>query len=216
MKKLIIAVAVVTAAFALSACSAVKKAGNVTKAMGTDLRLEEQEALNNKYVGEFAWTRGTIEDLTEREQPGEAKKRIVPRDSKVEILEFNFAYNAAITVNDTRSRRRRRLIHGLDIERPLTVEKIEARLAEIFWFDDPTLRHVNYIRDWGKKTARAVVNHEVFIGMDREAALESWGIPTKINANDIGDKREEQWVYKEPTRSKYIYIIEGKVSKWEE
>ena len=212
MKKMMIIAAVLTFA-AVGGCSTVKKAGN---AVGTDIRLEDQRALNDKYIGTFAWTRGTVEDLTEREQPGEPKKRIIPRDTKVEIVELNFTYSGAVVVEDTRSRRRRKIVHGLDCEDPLTVAKIEESLDRTFWFDDPTMRHVDYIRKWGNKTARAVVNHEVFIGMDREAALESWGIPTKINSNEIGGKKEEQWVYKEPTRSKYIYIIDGKVSKWEE
>ena len=211
MRKLVITIVVVTAA--LVGCSQIKK---VTDVVSQDIALEDQEMLLEKYASSYAWTRGMLEDLSEREQPGQAKKQIVPRDSKVEIVGLNFAYNGAVTVDDIRSRRKRRIVHGLDIESPLTVEKIEARLDEIFWFDDPTTRHVAYIRSWGKKTARAVVNHEVFIGMHREAALESWGMPTKVNTNEIGGNKEEQWVYKQPTRSKYVYIINDIVSKWEE
>lgn len=214
MRKLVIGTVVVMAL--LAGCSQVKKVTKVTEVISKDIDLEDQEAMLKEYVGKHAWTRGTIEDLTEKETPGEPKKQIIPRDSKVEIIDLNFAYSGAVTVDDLRSRRKRRIVAGLDVERPLTVEKIEERLHELFWFDDPTTRHVAYIRKWGKKTARAVVNHEVFIGMDREAALESWGIPTKVNTNEIGGKTEEQWVYKEPTRSKYIYILDDIVSKWEE
>jgi hypothetical protein len=99
---------------------------------------------------------------------------------------------------------------------PLTSEKIEDKLSELMWFQDPLLRHVDYIREWGSRTARAVVNHEVFIGMPREAALESWGPPTKVNYSEIGGKKEEQWVYKGALKSKYIYIVENKVTKWED
>ena len=73
-------------------------------------------------------------------------------------------------------------------------------MDELFWFKDPVLRHVDYIRKWGSKTARAVVNHEVFIGMSAEAAKESWGVPATVNMNEIGGKVNEQWVY--PTGKK--------------
>jgi len=190
-------------------------------AIGKDLDLGEQATLKDKYVGLNAWTRGTIDDLTERETPGEPKKKVVPRDTKVEIFDLTFSYNGAVTVIDKGSYggnipKRRKITHGLNIERPMTVDKIETKLAQLFWFDDPVLRQVAYIRDWGKKTARAVVNHEVFIGMPADAALESWGVPTKINYHDIGEERQEQWAYKESQRTKYIYIIKGKVSKWDE
>jgi hypothetical protein len=121
-------------------------------------------------------------------------------------------YRGSVTVEDSK---RRYIVAGLDCERPLSVEKIEASLADMMWFRSPLLRHVDYIRKWGTKTARAVVNHEVFIGMPSEAAIESWGIPTTVRTSDIGDTTEEQWVYKLPLKSKYIYIKEGKVTKWE-
>lgn len=211
MKRLFVAIGVLAAVS--TGCSGIKGVPNVKHVIIKDIPLEEQQMLLEKYRGRVAWTRGLLEDLTEREVPGEPKKRIIPRDTKIKIVDLNFAYNGAITVHDPK---RRKIVHGLDIERPLSVEKIEDKLDEILWFKSPMLRHVDYIRMWGKRTARAVRNHEVFIGMPEEAALESWGIPTKINTNEIGGRREEQWVYKQPLRSKYIYISGGKVTKWEE
>lgn len=179
-----------------------------------DVPLEQQEDLLDKYVGRMAWTRTTLEDLTEAEPAaGEPRKKVIPQDSKVEVMDLNFAYNGAVTVLD---KKRRRIVVGLEIERPLTVEKMEDKLSELMWFQDPLLRHVDYIREWGSKTARAVVNHEVFIGMPRQAALESWGPPTTVVVSEIGGKREEQWVYKGPLKSKYIYIVDEKVTKWED
>lgn len=212
MKRLLVAILVIV--FTLPACSSVKKTyEKIGPAITADLKLEEQKMLDEKYVGHYAWTRVTVEDLTERETPGEPKKRIVPIDTKVEVHNLNYTYNGAISIIDTKGRQ---IVYGLDIERPLTVEKIEARLAEIFWFQSPLLRHVDYIRQWGKKTASAVVNHEVFVGMPAEAAVESWGIPDTVNRSPFGDKEEEQWVYKGAKRSRYIYVIEGIVTKWEE
>jgi hypothetical protein len=60
------------------------------------------------------------------------------------------------------------------------------------------------------------MNHEVFAGMQSEAAIESWGIPNEIRVSEIGAQKEEQWVYKQTKRSKYLYIIDNKVGRWEE
>ena len=211
MNRLFVAVGLVVVI--ATGCSQIKGVSKVRGLIGKDIALEDQLMLLEKYKGRVAWTRVDLWDLTEREVPGERKKRVALRDTKIEIVDLNFAYNGAVTVHD---RKRRKIAHGLDIERPLTVEKYEAKLDEILWFKSPMLRHVDYIRWWGKRTARAVRNHEVFIGMPREAAHESWGAPTIINTNPIGDKKEEQWVYKGALKSRYIYIVEGIVSKWEE
>lgn len=210
MKKLIAPFGILMLVLAGCSSTGVNKVRNV---IVKDLPLEDQQMLREKYIGQIAWTRVVLEDLAERETPGEPKKHVAPRDTKVEIIDLNFAYNGAVTVLDPR---RRKIVHGLEIERPLSVEKFDERMDDILWFKSPMLRHVDYIRSWGKRTARAVREHEVFIGMPREAALESWGIPTKINTNEIGGKNEEQWVYKEPRKSRYIYIIDGKVTKWED
>lgn len=212
MKRITVMIALV--ALASVGCSKIKSVDKLyDKVIAMDLTLEEQEMMLNKYVGKNAWTRTTLEDLKEQEIPGEPKKHIIPRDTKVEIVDINFAYRGALIMLDPK---RRKIVYGLDIEPPLSVEKIEHRFGEILWFDSPMLRHVGYIRKWGKRAGRAVVNHEVFIGMPAAAALESWGIPTEIRKNEIGNKTEEQWAYRMGNRSKYIYVIDGKVSKWEE
>ncbi len=52
--------------------------------------------------------------------------------------------------------------------------------------------------------------------MAADAAQESWGFPDEVRVSEIGSEKEEQWVYKEAKRSKYIYVINGKVGRWEE
>lgn len=170
-----------------------------------DVPLEQQEMLLEKYQNRVAWTRQILEDLKQR--------GVVQRDVQVEIVDLDFHWNGSVTLM---TKNRKKIVYGLELERPLTVDKIESKLDEIFWFNSPMLRHVAYIREWGKKTARAIRNHEVFIGMTGEAALESWGVPTDMNVNEIGGKREEQWVYKLGKRNKYIYIVDNKVTKWED
>jgi len=197
LKKLLWIVPVV---LAVAACSTVKKV--VVK----DIPLEDQEAITKEYKDRSAWTRGVLEDM------GDAGS--VPRDTKVKIVDVGMFYNGSVTVETLK--KHTRIVQALDIERPLTPEKIRARLSQLFWFDDPILRQVAYIRKWGSKTAEAIVNHEVFVGMSAEAALESWGVPASKNVNEIGGKVNEQWVYPAGKRNKYIYIIDDKVSKWED
>lgn len=171
-----------------------------------DIPLEEQNKLTDYYKERSAWTRVVLEDL------GEGGS--IPRDTKVKIIALDMHLTGAVTVETVK--KHKRIVYGLDIEKPLTTDKFHKALDEIFWFKDPTLRQVDYIRKWGKKTARAIVAHEVFVGMSAEAALESWGVPASKNVSEIGGKTNEQWVYPVGKRSKYIYIIEGKVSKWED
>ncbi len=180
-------------------CSAIKN--NIVK----DIPLEQQKQLLEKYRWRTAWSRLVLEDIKQR--------GVVQRDTKVKIIDLDFHWNGAVTVLTPK---RKKLVYALNIERPLTVAKMESKMDEVFWFKSPMLRQVDYIRKWGKKTARAIRNHEVFIGMPGEAAMESWGVPTKMNVNEIGNKKEEQWIYKLGKRNKYIYIIDDKVSKWED
>jgi hypothetical protein len=156
-----------------------------------------------------------LEDLTERaDSPTEPKKKVIPRDTKVTIIDLNLVYSGAVTVDDPKGKR---VVVALNCERPLTTEIIETRLGRVFWFDDPTIRHVDYIRKWGKKTARSVVNHEVFAGMPAEAAQESWGIPDEITVSgEVASEKEERWSYKEGKRVKKIFILGGVVGRWEE
>ena len=214
LKNVLVGIVVVIVAVMGVGCSKFKGIKKVSAVISKDIALEDQLALLEKYQGMHAWTRGLLEDLNERvDTPGEPKKKIILRDSKVTIVDLNFVYSGAVSVDGPKGKR---IVAGLKIERPLTPEKIEFRLSEIFWFQDPTLRHVEDIRNWGKQTARAVMNHEVFAGMASDAAVESWGIPTEVRVSEIGTQKEEQWVYKQTRRSKYLYIIDDKVGRWEE
>jgi hypothetical protein len=183
----------------LLGCSSVKMA--IVK----DIPLEEQNALLKKYKNRTAWTRVVLEDLSQR--------GTVQRDTKVKIIDMDFSMHGSVTVLGPK---KKKIVDGLNVERPLTVEKIDGKMTEIFWFKSPMLRQVDYIRKWGKKTGRAIRNHEVFIGMVGDAALESWGIPTEKKMFEIGGQTEEQWIYKVGNRNKYIYIVNNSVTRWED
>jgi hypothetical protein len=207
-------VACVTVAFAGVGCSKISSVQKVKSVVVKDVPIEQQLTLLEKYKGRHAWTRGVIEDMTERvESANEPRRNVVDRDTKVTVVDINMVYNGSVTVDDPRGKR---IVAALKCERPLTPEKIETRLSELFWFDDPTIRHVKYIRKWGKKAAQNVMNHEVYASMPSEAARESWGIPDEVRVSEIGSEREEQWVYKLGKRNKYIYIVGDVVGRWEE
>jgi hypothetical protein len=211
---LLLIVAAVVVVVGAIGCSSIKGVEKVKTVVVKDVPLEDQIALTEKYKGKHAWTRGTIEDLTERtDTPTDTKQRVILRDTKVTILDINLVYEGALTVEDPKGRR---IVAAINCKRPLTTEKVEKRLGEIFWFDDPTIRHVDYIRKWGKNMARAVMNHEVAPGMPAEAARESWGIPNEVVASETGEVKEERWKYKEGKRTKYIFMIGGVVARFEE
>ena len=197
MKKLLL---IVPLALMLVGCSQVKN--QVMK----DIPIEDENLVLEKYKDRSAWTRSILEDV------GDGGS--VQRDVKVKIIDVNMRFKGAVTIQSVK--KRKKIVYSLDIERPLTVEKIDTKMDDIFWFKDPVLRQVDYIRKWGKKTAQAIRDHEVFVGMVAPAAEESWGVPDKKNINEVGGKKNEQWVYPVGKRSKYIYIIDGKVSKWED
>ena len=113
MRKLVAAIALTAAV--TTGCASTKGVDTVTDFISKDIALEDQQLLLEKYTGEYAWTRIVLEDLNESETPGEPKKRVAPRDTKIEIVTLNFAYSGAITVIDTR---RRKITHGLDVDRP--------------------------------------------------------------------------------------------------
>lgn len=197
MKKLLL---IVLVALIAVSCTQVKE--QVQK----DIAIEEEKAVLEQYRDRSAWTRLILEDL------GEGGS--IQRDTKVKILDINMRFAGAVTIKSVE--KPKKIVYGMEIERPLTVDKIHTRMDDLFWFKDPVLRQVDYIRKWGKRTAQAIRDHDVFVGMIAEAAEESWGVPAKKNINEVGGKKNEQWVYPVGKRSKYIYIIEGKVSKWED
>lgn len=193
---------VLVAALAVVSCSSVKKV--VVK----DLPLEEQEQVMTEYKDRIVWTRTIIRDL------GDGGS--VPRDEKVKIVDVDMVYNGSVTIQTMK--KKNKVVQGLDIERPLNKAKIDTRLAELFWFDDPTLRHVGFIRTYGKKTASSIMDHELFKDMPADAALASWGVPARKITNEIGGVVNEQWVYPtgQPGKNRYMYLAAGKVVKWDE
>lgn len=160
-------------------CSSVKKV--VVK----DIPLQDQEAVLEKYRDRDVWTRVTIHDM------GDGGS--IPRDEKVKIADVAMHYKGSVTVQTLK--KKNKVVQGLDLDRPLTPEKIDARLNELFWFDDPTIRQVKFIRKYGKKTAQAIMDHQLFVGMPATAAMDSWGPPMSKQTNELQGIINERWIY---------------------
>jgi hypothetical protein len=191
----------------MSACSSVKKV--VVK----DIPLQEQEQVLDKYKDRPVWTRVTIHDM------GDGPS--IPRDEEVKIVDVAMHYKGSVTVQTLK--RKDRVVTGLEIDHPLTPEKIDAKLADLFWFDDPTIRHVKFIRKYGKKTAQAIMDHQLFAGMSAEAAMDSWGPPISRQENNMGDIKQVRWIYPTDTPKKTKALdLKGdkdgalKVLRWDE
>ncbi len=157
-----------------------------------DIPLQDQEAVLATYKDRHVWTRVTVNDL------GDGGS--IPRDEEVTIVDVAMHYKGSVTVQTLK--KKNRIVQGLEIERPLNPEKIDERMKELFWFDDPTIRHVNFIRTYGKKTAQAIMEHQLVKGMTAEAAMDSWGPPVSKEINEQGGKVYAKWIYPTDTQKK--------------
>ena len=184
-----------------SGCALVR---TVTK----DIPIDQMDALGEKYIGRAAWTRALLVDLDHSDS-------IIDRDAKVEIIGIDMHWGGAVTV---RGPDRKKITHGLYLKRPLTSEKYEEKLSQIFWFKKPEYRYRMDLRRYGKRTAKAIFNHELFKGMKRDAALDSWGYPDEMKENELGGVLNEQWILLDPRQNKkrYVWLVDGAVDKWEE
>jgi hypothetical protein len=182
--------------------------GSVKNVVVKDIPLQEQDAVLAKYKDRVVWTRVTIQDL------GDGGS--VPRDEKVTIVDVAMHYKGSVTIQTLK--RKNRIVQGLELDRPLSPEKIDAKMADLFWFDDPTIRHVNFIRKYGKKTAQAIMDHQVFAGMTAEAAQDSWGPPISKQVNELQGVKNERWTYpiEGAKKTKTLDLKDGKVFRFDE
>jgi hypothetical protein len=181
---------------------------NIVNKVVQDIPIQQVDKLDKEYVGRDAWTRALLIDL--------GPEGVIDRDTKVKIVALDLHWTGDVTVKGPN---RRNITHGLDLERPLTMAAVEEKLNKLFFFTDPEYRYRMNLRKYGKKTAKAVFNRELFKGMKREAALESWGYPDEMKSVDLSGKLQEQWIYKDvrqKNKKRYVYIIDGLVDTWEE
>jgi hypothetical protein len=114
-------------------------------------------------------------------------------------------------------KKKNRIVQGLNLDE-LTKATIDSAMAEFFWFDDPTLRQVRFIREYGKETAKLIMNHQLVAGMTPAAALDSWGKPAKTSTSERNGVVQERWTYPSQVlgKSKNIDFENGKIKRWDE
>ncbi|MFA4947747.1 MAG: hypothetical protein WC674_04450 [Candidatus Krumholzibacteriia bacterium] len=181
---------------------------NVVNKVVKDIPIEEMDKLDQTYVGREAWTRALLIDL--------GPEGVIDRDTKIKLVSIGMHWTGSITV---RGPNRRNITHALNLERPLTMVSVEEKLNKLFFFTKPEYRYRMNLRKFGKKTAKAVFDRQLFKGMKREAALESWGYPDEMKSVDLSGSMQEQWIYKDvrqKNKKRYVYVIEGQVETWEE
>jgi hypothetical protein len=181
---------------------------NIINRVVMDIPIQQEDQLEKEYIGREAWTRALLIDL--------GPEGVIDRDTKVKIVALDLHWTGAVTVKGPN---RHNVTHGLELERPLTLAAVEAKMNRLFFFTTPEYRYRMNLRKYGKKTAKAVFNRELFKGMKREAALESWGYPDEMKSVDVSGNLQEQWIYKDvrqKNKKRYVYIIDGLVDSWEE
>jgi hypothetical protein len=181
---------------------------NVVNKVVRDIPIQEMDKLNQTYIGREAWTRALLIDL--------GPEGVIDRDTKVRLVSLDLHWTGSVTVKGPN---RRNITHGLNLERPLTMAAVEEKLNKLFFFTNPEYRYRMNLRTYGKKTAKAVFDRQLFKGMKRDAALESWGYPDEMKSVDLSGNMQEQWIYKDvrqKNKKRYVYIVEGVVDTWEE
>jgi hypothetical protein len=181
---------------------------NVVNKVVKDIPIQETDKLDQTYIGREAYTRALLIDL--------GPQGVIDRDTKVKLVGLDLHWTGSVTVKGPN---RHSITHGLNLERPLTMASVEEKLNKLFFFTTPEYRYRMNLRTYGKKTAKAIFDRQLFKGMKREAALDSWGYPDEMKSVDLSGKLEEQWIYKDvrqKNKKRYVYIIEGFVDTWEE
>lgn len=198
MRKFIVPILALLAA---AACSSVKSV------VSQDLPLQTQQEILDEYQDRYVWARVILQDLGEG--------GTIPRDEKVRIVDVGMIKRGDVTVETLK--KKNRIVQGLNLDE-LTKATIDSAMAEFFWFDDPTLRQVRFIREYGKETAKLIMNHQLVAGMTPAAALDSWGKPAKTSTSERNGVVQERWTYPSQVlgKSKNIDFENGKIKRWDE
>ena len=70
----------------------------------------------------------------------------------------------------------------------------------------------NLIAEYGEMDGKRIYAKKVWIGMNKNMAMESWGYPTDINKTETAYGISEQWVYDKGNYNyKYLYFENNKL-----
>jgi hypothetical protein len=91
----------------------------------------------------------------------------------------------------------------------LGLEQFRAELASRNKADDARRIAAIRAKRWSTEMTRAVINHQVAVGMTAEMVRMSWGEPRSINRTVTTGHTTEQWVY---SMRSLVYLRDGLVT----
>jgi hypothetical protein len=86
-------------------------------------------------------------------------------------------------------------------------QELVERIKDTFYMKDPSAK-------WGKRIIEAVKKEKIFIGMNKEQVVASWGLPQKKNRSAGSWGIHEQWVYGD--FGPYVYFENNILKSWQD
>jgi hypothetical protein len=149
----------------------------------TDIPVNYQTVLLEKYQDRTAWTRVTMQD--------EKKSIKIEQDQEVTISELGMYRNGSVTVIAKQGQKR--VVYPLRLERPLTLEMYEKTLLDVLWLEPPETRFEANKQKYGTRIAEAIRDHKLLKDMPQYAAYLAWGAPNKAGA--VEGTEVDRWSY---------------------
>lgn len=188
----------------LALCVALAGSSACVSSYSTDIPVNYQSVLCEKYVGRRAWTRTTLKD--------EKKDIKIEQDEEVTILELGMYRAGSVTVVSKQGHRR--VVFPLELTRPLTLEVYEKTVLDYLWLDGPEARFDANKQKYGIRIAEAIRDHKILKDMPQYVAYLAWGAPTS-NERPEGTAID-RWKYNTPNLTgARIDFLSGKVAKFE-
>jgi len=158
-------------------------AGGCMDRFSTDIPVNFQDILTERYLGKPAWTRRTLQD--------EKKEIKVEQDQEVVVEALGLFRNGSVTVRSKLGHKR--VVFPFRLARPLTLEEYEKTLLDFLWFESPEARFEANKAKYGTRFAEAIRDHKLLKDMPQYVAYLSWGAPDEITRPD--GSPADQWKY---------------------
>jgi hypothetical protein len=170
----------------------------------TDIPLNYQSVLIERYKGKPAWTRATLQD--------EKKSIKIEQDQEVTVVALGMKRRGSVTVVSKQGHKR--VVFPFRLPRPLTLEAYEKTLLDYLWLESPEDRFEANKKKYGTRIAEAVRDHKILKDMTQFAAYMSWGPPTAVERPE--GTPIERWKFDTANLpGARIDFLAGKVAKFE-
>lgn len=156
------------------------------RTFSTDIPINYQEVLRERYIGRAAWTRLTLQD--------EKKNIKIEQDQAVRVAELGMQRTGSVTVVTKQGAKR--VVFPFRLARPLTLEAYEKTLLDYLWFESPEDRFAKNKEKYGTRIAEAIRDHKLVKDMPKYAAYLSWGSPSSIEFPE--GTQVERWTFDTP------------------